>query len=311
MSKCTTRTTSTTDGGCAAASPRKYFPRHKHRDSFSSSLSGGFRTLIVDDNPINLNILERTLKRHFSHLVSPDIALASSGNAALSQLSSTVASPREGVPPTISSPPTPTQELSSPFDLILLDIDMPDISGVQVAEQIRNVHNDQATAIVAVTTSTQPDQQRAYEMAGMDGVVGKPIDLDLLDSVVTKALLARRTGRPRTSSVPPLSKELVSKSLQKEYLERRLQIQERMSSSSPTRSPTGETISRRSSFPLSLEEFSQMQGSAILTSMDEDSDEIFINLDEQLAKSLVLEDFRNMEIEEEIPQYTLQQVTDE
>jgi len=188
---------------------------------------------------------------------------------------------------------------------------MPDISGVQVAEQIRNVHNDQATAIVAVTTSTQPDQQRAYEMAGMDGVVGKPIDLDLLDSVVTKALLARRTGRPRTSSVPPLSKELVSKSLQKEYLERRLQIQERMSNSSPTRSPCGETISRRSSFPLSLEEFSQMQGSAILTPTDEDSDEIFINLDEQLAKSLVLEDFRNMEIEEEIPHYTLQQVTDE
>src|SRR5579859_1206083 len=169
MSKCQPR-----------AACRDSFTRHKSRDSFSSSLSGGFRTLIVDDNPINLNILERTLKRHFSHLVSPsDIVLASSGNAALSQLSSTAASPRDEAPPTITSPPAPTQDiLTSPFDLILLDIDMPDISGVQVAEQIRNVHNDQATAIVAVTTSTQPDQKRVYEMAGMDGVVGKPIDLD-------------------------------------------------------------------------------------------------------------------------------------
>jgi CheY-like chemotaxis protein len=269
----------------------------------------------VDDNPINLSILERTLKRHFSHLVSPDIAVASSGNAALSRLSPTVASPREEVPPTITSPPSPTQEISSsPFDLILLDIDMPDISGVQVAEQIRNVHNDQATAIVAVTTSTKPDQQRAYEMAGMDGVVGKPIDLDLLDSVVTKALLARRKGRPRTSSVPPLSKALVAKTLQKEYFERRAKKSDRMASSSPIGSPGADTISRRSSFPLSLEELSLMQESAILSASAEedhnDDDEIFVNLDEQLTKSLILDDLCKTAIEEEVPYYILQKITD-
>lgn len=314
LSNCQPRTTSSNRR--SASSPRKYFTRHKSRDSFSSSLSGGFRALIVDDNPINLTILERTLKRHFSHLVSPDIAVASSGNAALSRLSPTVASPREEILPTITSPPTPTLEASSsPFDLILLDIDMPDISGVQVAEQIRNVHNDQATAIVAVTTSTQPDQQRAYEMAGMDGVVGKPIDLDLLDTVVTKALLARRQGRPRTSSVPHLSKELVAKTLQKEYFERTAKKPDRMSCSSPIGSPGVDTMSRRSSFPLSLEELNQIQESAIFSASVEDDrsdndDEIFVNLDEQFTKSLVLDDLRKTAIEEEIPYYTLQRVTD-
>lgn len=313
MSKCQPKAASTDCLLRLPSSPRKCFTRHKSRDSFSSSLSGGLRTLIVDDNPINLNILERTLKRHFSHLVSPsDIVLASSGNAALSQLSSTVASPRDDVPPTITSPPTPTQEIStSPFDLILLDIDMPDISGVQIAEQIRNVHNDQATAIVAVTTSTQPDQKRAYEMAGMDGVVGKPIDLDLLDSVVTKALLTRRKGRPRTSSVPPLSKELVAKIFQKASFDRRIQ---RQINFSPSESPGAETLPRRSSFPLSLEEFSQMQEAAILSaSADEDrlDDEIFINLDEQLNKSLIFNDLQKLAIEEEIPHYTLHKIMNE
>jgi CheY-like chemotaxis protein len=275
--------------------PPKQFPsRHKSRDSFSSCLSGGFRTLIVDDNPINLNILERTLKRHFSHLVSPNIAVATSGNSALSQLSPPAASPRDEFPPTISAaPPTPTQEfIKTPFDLILLDIDMPDISGVQVAEQIRNVHNDQNTAIVAVTTSTHPEQQRTYEMVGMDGVVGKPIDLDLLDRVVTRALISRRHHpRPRTSSVPPLSKEILAKQLQREYFERLAERQDRLSASSTdvSSSPSdGTAMSRRSSFPLSLGEFQLIQESA-----SPDSD--LCDISEQLAKACFLKIYESDE----------------
>jgi CheY-like chemotaxis protein len=262
--------------------PKQYLSHHKSRASFSSSLSGGFRTLIVDDNPINLNILERTLKRHFSHLLSPNIALATSGNSALSQLTPPLSSPRDEFPPTISTPPSPIHEPpQSPFDLILLDIDMPDISGVQVAEQIRNVHHDQATAIVAVTTSTHPEQQRTYEMVGMDGVVGKPIDLDLLDRVVTRALLSRRhQSRPRTSSVPPLSKEIVSKHLQRQFLERL--ERERMSASFSVTSSDGMAISRRSSFPLSLGEFHQIQDCGSLENVD------LCGLSEDLAKTCFL-----------------------
>jgi CheY-like chemotaxis protein len=260
--------------------PKQYFSRHKSRDSFSSSLCGGFRTLIVDDNPINLNILERTLKRHFSHLVSPNIALASSGNSALSQLSPPLSSPRDEFPP-ISTPPSPIHELSqSPFDLILLDIDMPDISGIQVAEQIRNVHHDQATAIVAVTTSTHPEQQRTYEMVGMDGVVGKPIDLDLLDRVVTRALLSRRHHpRHRTSSVPPLSKEIVSKQLQRQFCER-LGRERLSASSTDVSSCDNMAISRRSSFPLSLGEFHQIQESVSLENVE------LCDLSEKFAKTV-------------------------
>jgi CheY-like chemotaxis protein len=240
--------------------------RNQTRESFSSPLSGRFRTLIVDDNPVNLSILERTLTIHFSHLVSPDIALARSGDAALSQLNSPTfaPSPPQGVSH-IATPLTPTKELfESSFDLILLDIDMPGISGVQVAEQIRNVHNDQATAIVAVTTSTQPEQQRTYEMAGMDGVVGKPIDLHILDRVVTRALLSRRTrGRPRTSSVPLLSKEIVCRALHVCDLDKQSPDQQRRPQTSVTSASTlHDTSFRRSSFPLSIGEIHQMQESA-------------------------------------------------
>lgn len=249
--------------------------RHRHRESFSASLSGGFRTLIVDDNLINLNILERTLKRHFSHLVSPNIAVASSGSAALSQLSPPCTSPREDYVGAME-----LQEQSQfPFDLILLDIDMPGLSGVQVAEQIRNVHNDQATAIVAVTTSNHPEQQRTYEQAGMDGCVGKPIDLGVLDRVVTRALLARRPSvRPRTSSVPPMLREPVSPFGEREI---------------PTSASAGMLfelreggLQRRLSFPLSLEEFNHMREAAAEHAVDDlETDSM-----EQIDRAVVFQD---------------------
>ena len=160
------------------------------------------RTLIVDDNPINLAILERTLRRYFSHLVAPEIAIARSGNEALCHVSKSDEFPSDAT--------TVHEVQGSPFDLILLDVDMPDMSGIQVAEQIRNVHRDRVTAIVAVTTSIEPEQRRTYERVGMDGVVAKPIDLAIFDQVVTRALLSRRdrTCRPRTSSLPPPPREL-------------------------------------------------------------------------------------------------------
>ena len=258
--------------------PRPNKSRHKPQESFSSSLSGGFRTLIVDDNPVNLNILERTLRRHFSHLVSPHIVLANSGNAALCQLSPRTPSPEEEKPALFTSPPAQTQDPpQSPFDLILLDIDMPDISGVQVAEQIRRVHNDQATVIVAVTTSTEPEQQRAYEMAGMDGCVEKPIDLSVLDSVLTRALLSRRPrGRPHTSTVPPISKELVARALEGQAFERGLiEVKEKLSTSTsgiscPPSLNFEDALSRRSSFPLSMGELTQRQESVFTSTLESD-----------------------------------------
>ena len=277
------------------ALPRPTKSQDQPRESFSSSLPGGYRTLIVDDNPVNLNILERTLRRHFSHLVSPNIALAGSGNAALCQLSPQTLSPGEEKPPLFTSPPTPIEELAqNPFDLILLDIDMPDISGVQVAEQIRKVNNDQATAIVAVTTATQPEQQRAYEMVGMDGCVGKPIDLSVLDRVVTRALISRGArGRPRTSSGPPLSKELVGRALEVKAFESGLiETQEKLSpstsgiSSPPSLNFEG-ALSRRSSFPLSMGELTHMQESVSTSTLESDYSN---DLVEAISKVSLFED---------------------
>jgi PAS domain S-box-containing protein len=62
------------------------------------------------------------------------------------------------------------------FDLILMDIQMPGIDGLEAARRIRALGgNAAATPIVALTANVLAHQRQSYLDAGMDGVVGKPI----------------------------------------------------------------------------------------------------------------------------------------
>ncbi|MHC8299776.1 ATP-binding protein [Pseudomonas sp. ZS1P83] len=67
------------------------------------------------------------------------------------------------------------------FDLILLDVHLPGISGVELCKQIRlNDGPNRQTRIFALTASVQPSLVRGYLDAGMDGVLAKPLILDNL-----------------------------------------------------------------------------------------------------------------------------------
>jgi CheY-like chemotaxis protein len=62
------------------------------------------------------------------------------------------------------------------FDLILMDVQMPGIDGLEAARRIRALGGTPSqTPIVALTANVLSHQRTAYLAAGMDGVVGKPI----------------------------------------------------------------------------------------------------------------------------------------
>lgn len=62
------------------------------------------------------------------------------------------------------------------FDLILLDISLPDISGIEVAKQLRRLPAYQKTPILAFTAHALPAEIAEFKLAGMDDILLKPLD---------------------------------------------------------------------------------------------------------------------------------------
>jgi len=66
------------------------------------------------------------------------------------------------------------------FDLILMDINLPDIDGYTLTSQLRNIPHYSRIPIVALTANVMKgDREKSLE-AGCDGYIQKPIDVDAL-----------------------------------------------------------------------------------------------------------------------------------
>ncbi len=78
------------------------------------------------------------------------------------------------------------------LDLILLDINLPEIDGYDLAKRFRDTPGLQNIPILAVTANVMHgDRERTIE-AGCDGYIQKPIDVDLLPKQVETAVKKNR-----------------------------------------------------------------------------------------------------------------------
>lgn len=124
------------------------------------------QVLIADDDAMNRLVAVESLK----YLHAEPVA-AASGAEALERLA------------------------ERPFDLLLLDVHMPDMSGIEVALRIRQHERDTAAprlAIFALTASATAKDRQACLDAGMDGVLTKPFRIEELGEV-----LRQWSGKPR------------------------------------------------------------------------------------------------------------------
>jgi DNA-binding response OmpR family regulator len=91
-----------------------------------------------------------------------------------------------------------------PFDLILMDLQMPVMDGIAAAQTIRNLESSRTarTPILALTAHALPEDQERCLAAGMDGYISKPIQArQLIDTV--EAFLASSSSEPPPSGSPP------------------------------------------------------------------------------------------------------------
>jgi CheY-like chemotaxis protein len=66
--------------------------------------------------------------------------------------------------------------LAHTFDLILLDIDLPDMTGIEVAKAIRSSSSpNQSMRLIALTAEYSPQREQACRNAGIERVLEKPL----------------------------------------------------------------------------------------------------------------------------------------
>jgi signal transduction histidine kinase/ActR/RegA family two-component response regulator len=140
----------------APAAPCKPLPPRPAPASQASAATGGWRILVAEDNDINRHVITAMLKK-LGH--SP--VITDDGNAAV------------------------RAALAEDFDLILMDIQMPGMSGFQATEQIRQAGGPRSTVpIVALTAHAVKGVREEVLAAQMQDHVTKPIDLATLDTAI-------------------------------------------------------------------------------------------------------------------------------
>jgi len=127
------------------------------------------RVLAADDNPTNQKVVEAVLAP-----LNAEVVLVADGAAAVEAWK------------------------AAKFDIVLMDIHMPGMDGVEAAQAIRKLEAAEGrprTPIVAVTANALAHQVEGYLAAGMDGHVAKPIEVTKLYAAIETAMTAARLAQ--------------------------------------------------------------------------------------------------------------------
>jgi signal transduction histidine kinase/ActR/RegA family two-component response regulator len=72
------------------------------------------------------------------------------------------------------------------YDLIFMDIQMPEMNGLQAARHIIEKHKDNAPPIIAMTANALSEDEEECRQAGMQDFISKPFTIERLENVVRK-----------------------------------------------------------------------------------------------------------------------------
>ncbi len=129
-----------------------------------ASASAGKKLLVVEDNELNLEIASTLLKE-----AGFEVDTAENGKVAVEKVEAASA---------------------DRYDLILMDIQMPEMDGYEATRRIRALPDTKKAAlpIVAMTANAFEDDRKNALRAGMNGHIAKPLDIQKLFQVLSELL---------------------------------------------------------------------------------------------------------------------------
>lgn len=134
------------------------------------------RILVAEDHPMNLMFIEKFLRK-----LGYEVHTVTDGSEVVPALR------REN------------------FDLVLMDIAMPVMDGIEATRQVRSstdLISSPAVPIIAMTAHAMKGDREQFLAAGMDDYIGKPINSDNLRSLISKHILRCRAGFIPAPSTP-------------------------------------------------------------------------------------------------------------
>ena len=142
--------------------------------SFSAATSGALKILVAEDVEINRIIVESMLQK-----VGHAVMVVNDGTEAVRAVE------------------------DDDFDLILMDIRMPGMSGIEATRCIRQMAGRKGQMpIIALSADVLEESRAECEAAGIDGFVAKPFDLEILQEAIADALEERQPRGPHWSAAP-------------------------------------------------------------------------------------------------------------
>ncbi len=132
----------------------QYFPGIEKRNEADRLVA-----LLVEDNPVNQKVACRLLEKY-----GCDVKTANNGREAVNRYS------------------------EQPFDLIFMDVQMPEMNGFEAALEIRRLEEETGTRIpiIALTANAMAEDRKLCLDSGMDDYLSKPIELKRLNEVLLK-----------------------------------------------------------------------------------------------------------------------------
>ena len=134
----------------------------------------GLRLLVVDDSELNLQVARKVLE-----LEAAQVVTCGDGQSALDWL----------------------QAHAGEVDAVLLDVQMPDIGGIDVVRRLRRMPAASALPVIALSAGVLPEERQAALRAGMDDFLPKPLEPERLVACLLNLLGRSVPAAPSTALV--------------------------------------------------------------------------------------------------------------
>jgi signal transduction histidine kinase/CheY-like chemotaxis protein len=134
-------------------------------DTEPRSPVSGMHVLVAEDNPVNQVVVQAMLAE-----LGATCVIAGNGREAL------------------------VCAMAEPFDLVLMDMHMPEMDGLEATRELRKAERlatKQRVPVIAMTANSESDDGAACLGAGMDGFLSKPFTLTQLRRCLARSALAR------------------------------------------------------------------------------------------------------------------------